>query len=155
VTRMQSNLREREPGAIEIDKLYRLGGGSQTPKKGATRDEAVDRMLAEGGPDLTADQSVLLKECGARRGSLPSTNLRGMSRDVALGTIKAAVKHARTHDLRYLRFITGKGLRSAAEPVLKVALVEWCESVGFRYAPDVLPDGSYGTIIVHVPRRKR
>jgi hypothetical protein len=54
----------------------------------------------------------------------------------------------------FLRVITGKGLQSAAEPVLKVSLVQWCVAMSFRFAPEVLQDGSFGSFIVHVPRSK-
>lgn len=143
-------------GGIDVNRLYRLDP-APPPAEGTTRQEAVEGILAPGGPELTPDQRRLLDECARQRANntLPVTNLRGMTRDVGLAAMASAVKHARRHEERYLRFITGKGLQSADEPVLKVALVEWCEAQGLRYVPEVLPDGSFGAFIVHVPRKRR
>ena len=58
----------------------------------------------------------------------------------------------RKRSQRYLRVITGKGVQSAGEPVLKRALVIWCMSHDIPWAPELLSDGSFGSFVIHVLR---
>lgn len=158
IKRLDHNLHVPEAAAgpeMDIASLYNLGRDSIP--EGALRHEAIDAAASLEAPELTDEQRALLKEVDRRgpRSSLPATNLRGMSRDVALGALESAYKHAQRHNQRYIRVITGKGIRSVAEPVLKVALVQWCTAMSVRYAPEVLVDGTCGSFILHVVRQKR
>ncbi len=143
-------------GAVDVNKMYALSRQEAQAKAERSRAEAMEDVVQEGGPELTDDQRKLLLECKRQReqNNLPSTNLRGMSRDVALSALESAVKYAQTHKLRYIRVVTGKGLQSAAEPVLKVALVQWCTAMEVRYVPEILPDGSFGSFVLHIPRSR-
>ena len=86
-------------------------------------------------------------------------NVRGETRELALRQLELAVLQAGVHGDRFLKVVTGKGLSSASEPVLKRAVAEWCygegEELVVDFAPDVLLDGTYGCIIVAVRRRRR
>ena len=150
VTRIKDNI--HVPTPIDVDRLYKL---TASPPPEDTRERAVETVTGDDVPTLTRDQLRLIEEAraAAERAPLPSVNLRGMIREVGLEAIKNSVALARDRGDRYLRVITGKGLQSAAEPVLKIALVEWCTAHNLRYAPELLPDGSFGAVILHVPRR--
>jgi hypothetical protein len=94
----------------------------------------------------------------ARRGPLPTLRLRGLRRDDALEQLAAFVARERAAGARYLRIVTGKGLGSPGEPVLKDALAEWCASAeGERHvdawAPELDRAGEYGAVIVRLRPR--
>lgn len=94
----------------------------------------------------------------ARRGALPTLRLRGLRRDAALEQLATFVARERAAGVRYLRIVTGKGLGSPGEPVLKDALAEWCASAeGERHvdawAPELDRLGEYGAVIVRLRPR--
>jgi DNA-nicking Smr family endonuclease len=94
----------------------------------------------------------------ARRGPLPTLRLRGLRRDAALELLAAVVARERAAGARYLRVVTGKGLGSPGDPVLKDALAEWCASAeGERlvdaWAPELDRAGEYGAVIVRLRPR--
>ena len=160
VERLDEKYHVPEPGkAIEVEKLYKLSRQRQAPPpaEGESRAEAVEAITGDHIPTLTRDQLRLLEESAraAERAPLLATNLRGMTRDPALAALKVAVEQAHAKGNPYIRVITGKGLQSVGEPVLKITLVEWCTAMSLRYAPELLPDGSFGAFVVHVPRRRK
>ena len=148
---MEKRYHVPEPGAgIDVSKLYKLKADEAVSQE--TREEAVQRVIS--GAALSRDQRELV--AAAKRSSRPieEINLRQMPRQQALSDLEAAVDAVRRKDLSYLRVITGKGLQSVGEPVLKVLLVEWCLVMSLPFAPEVLPDGGFGSFIVRVPRGK-
>lgn len=91
----------------------------------------------------------------ARRGRLPTLRIRGLRREPALELVAAFVARERAAGSRYLRIITGKGLGSPGDPVLKEALAEWCASLAgeqhvVAWAPELAPDGEFGAIVVQL-----
>ena len=135
---------------LDIDALYKLR--QRTDASGPTREALLADLLGPSGPTLSRAQIRLLEDAQRREkkdGFLPELNLRGMSESVAL--------HALENGLRgraYARVITGKGLQSAGEPVLKQALVVWCLSHGVQWAPELFSDGSFGSFVVHQVKKK-
>jgi hypothetical protein len=94
----------------------------------------------------------------ARRHSLPTLTIRGERREAALVAIAEYVDLQRAAGRRYVRIVTGKGLGSPGEPVLQLALDEWCRGAGegavSAWAPEPDADGAFGAVILRLrPRR--
>lgn len=95
----------------------------------------------------------------ARRGRLPTLRVRGLRREPALELVAAFVARERLAGARYLRIVTGKGLGSPGEPVLKEALAEWFASQAgeqhvVAWAPELDVDGEFGAIVVQLRARR-
>ncbi|MDC0667333.1 Smr/MutS family protein, partial [Nannocystis radixulma] len=91
----------------------------------------------------------------ARRGRLPTLRLRGLRREPALEALAAFVARERAARSRYVRIVTGKGLGSPGDPVLKEALAEWCASTAGEaevtaWAPELDVRGEYGSVILQL-----
>jgi DNA-nicking Smr family endonuclease len=109
-----------------------------------------------GSVDARARGRELLAR--ARRGPLPTLRIRGLRRDEALELVAAVVSRERAAGTRFLRIVTGKGLGSPGEPVLKDALAEWCASAEGEahvdaWAPELDRAGEYGAVIVRLRPR--
>ncbi|MCY0990127.1 Smr/MutS family protein [Nannocystis sp. ILAH1] len=94
----------------------------------------------------------------ARRGRLPTLRLRGLRREPAVEALTAFVTRERAAGSRYVRIVTGKGLGSPGDPVLKEALAEWCASVAGEaevaaWAPELDVRGEYGSVILQLRPR--
>ncbi|PCC67517.1 DNA-nicking endonuclease, Smr domain [Nannocystis exedens] len=94
----------------------------------------------------------------ARRGRLPTLRLRGLRREPAVEALIAFVARERAAGSRYVRVVTGKGLGSPGDPVLKEALAEWCASVAGEtdvaaWAPELDVRGEYGSVILQLRPR--
>ncbi|WP_434416476.1 Smr/MutS family protein [Nannocystis pusilla] len=94
----------------------------------------------------------------ARRGRLPTLRLRGLRREPAVEALTAFVVRERAAGSRYVRIVTGKGLGSPGDPVLKEALAEWCASVAGEaavaaWAPELDVRGEYGSVILQLRPR--
>lgn len=126
------------------------------------RQQALEALLDDDGPVLNSDQRKLLKAAqtyARNEGPLQEITIRGARREVALRQLELMAMQASVTGVRFVRVITGKGLGSAGEPVLKIALVEWCLGHGADlvrgYAPEIQPDGDFGTFILHIRRQRR
>jgi DNA-nicking Smr family endonuclease len=91
----------------------------------------------------------------ARRGRLPTLRLRGLRREPALEALIAFVARERAARSRYVRIVTGKGLGSPGDPVLKETLASWCASAAgeadvIAWAPEVDVRGEYGSVILQL-----
>ncbi|MDC0715411.1 Smr/MutS family protein [Nannocystis bainbridge] len=91
----------------------------------------------------------------ARRGRLPTLRLRGLRREPALEALIAFVTRERAARSRYVRIVTGKGLGSPGDPVLKETLALWCASSAgeadvVAWAPEVDVRGEYGSVILQL-----
>lgn len=91
----------------------------------------------------------------ARRGRLPTLRLRGLRREPALVALAAFVARERAARSRYVRVVTGKGLGSPGDPVLKEAVAEWCASAAGEaevsaWAPELDVRGEYGSVILQL-----
>ncbi|WAS97602.1 Smr/MutS family protein [Nannocystis punicea] len=94
----------------------------------------------------------------ARRGRLPTLRLRGLRREPAVEALTAFVARERAAHARYVRIVTGKGLGSPGDPVLKEALAEWCASPAGEadvaaWAPELDVRGEYGSVILQLRPR--
>lgn len=85
---------------------------------------------------------------------LPELNLRRLPAAVALSRLEQFVARQRAAQQRLVRVITGKGIYSRGDPVLKDVVVQWCRSqaghqvVGCSPEPD--GSGEFGAIIVEL-----
>lgn len=113
------------------------------------RDEPGDIEARTRGRDLLER---------ARRGPLPTLRLRGLRRDAALDQLATFIARERAAGTRYLRIVTGKGLGSPGDPILKEALAEWCASAEAEphvdaWAPELDRTGEYGAVIIRLRPR--
>lgn len=129
----------------------------QRPAIAALRERAWVGRGWRDDPSAPFDRAMASAElvARARRGPLPTLRIRGLRREPALEQVAAFVARERAAGSRYLRIITGKGLGSPGEPVLKEALAEWCAShAGERHvlawAPEIGADGEFGAIVVQL-----
>ncbi|MCY1053786.1 Smr/MutS family protein [Nannocystis sp. SCPEA4] len=159
------------PGRNSPDGLARLPtspavAGRADPAGAATgpgRDLAVLQARTWAGtgwrdePGRTHEHARAVAElvARARRGRLPTLRLRGLRREPALEALAAFVARERAARSRYVRIVTGKGLGSPGDPVLKEALAEWCASTAGEaevtaWAPELDVRGEYGSVILQL-----
>jgi DNA-nicking Smr family endonuclease len=142
------------PTRAELDKLYRFAQEDHAPKAVESRDARVEALMSGKEHSLRDEQLKLLADArkAARERGLKEISVRLQAREAALQTVEVQLRGCAESGLRILRVITGKGLGSSGEPVLKRALVEWCEGMGVVYAPEFLPDGTFGSFVLRVPK---
>lgn len=104
--------------------------------------------------ELTPTHRDLLRR--ARKSETEALNVRHYSREDALRQVEAFVIGCAARQLRYVRVIHGKGRQSAEGPVLKPAVIAWCEGPGARWvrawAPEVDRTGQYGSLVLELYR---
>jgi len=104
--------------------------------------------------EVTPAHRELLKRADIYRKEkrIPELNLRGRTKDDALLRLEGFLDIARRRGDRYGRVIHGKGKGSQDDPVIKPAVLIWCEGPGAKfvagYAPEVSDDGDYGSIML-------
>jgi DNA-nicking Smr family endonuclease len=103
-------------------------------------------------PQLSATQQHLLAR--ASRRALATLNLRHLDRSTALRHLELFVRACQARRSTWCRVITGKGIGSAGEPVLKRAVLEWCRGSGrtqvLEWAPQLDPHGEWGVLVVRL-----
>lgn len=103
-------------------------------------------------PELTAAQQQLLTR--ARRRALATLNLRRLDRVTALRHLELFVHACQGRRLGCCRIITGKGIGSAGEPVIKRAVLEWCRGPGrkqvLEWAPELDPHREWGVLVMRL-----
>lgn len=75
-----------------------------------------------------------------RRSPLPTLRIRGLRRQAALVALEDFISLQQAAGRRYVRVITGKGIGSPGEPVLKRLLVVWCDGEGARLVRELAPE---------------
>lgn len=94
-----------------------------------------------------------------RASCVPTLRLRGLDRQGARRQLEDFVVLARHGDLRVIRVVTGKGLGSRGDPVLRPMLARWLATQagrvvsGWRYDVDV--DGEWGSVLIVLQPRSR
>ena len=85
---------------------------------------------------------------------VPELNLRGQTRARAREMIREFIPPQRRAGAPFVRIITGRGLRSESEPVLKPTILDWLHGPGLDhirgYAPERTLTGDYGSLIVEL-----
>jgi DNA-nicking Smr family endonuclease len=103
-------------------------------------------------PQLTPAQEQLLAR--SRRRALATLNLRHLDRAAALRHLELFVHACQARRVRWCRVITGKGIGSVGEPVLKRAVLEWCRGPGrtcvLEWAPQLDSHGEWGVVVVRL-----
>jgi DNA-nicking Smr family endonuclease len=121
-------------------------GATWTDDIAAVPGEWLDR------PQLRREQAQLLER--ARRRANATVNLRHLDRATALRHLELFVHACQARRVRFCRVITGKGIGSVGEPVLKRAVLEWCRGPGrtrvLEWAPQLDPHGEWGVLVVRL-----
>ncbi|MFV8749907.1 Smr/MutS family protein [Nannocystaceae bacterium ST9] len=112
--------------------------------------QAIDPAMLDR-PELDAEARALLVRARARL--LPTLNLRRLEREPALEHLVVFVHACRQQRARFARVITGKGIESRAEPVIKRAVLGWCRDAGLASAPELDVHGEWGSLIVELSLR--
>lgn len=103
-------------------------------------------------PQLSAAQQQLLAR--SRRRALATLNLRHLDRETALRHVELFVRACQARRVAWCRVITGKGIGSVGEPVLKRAVLEWCRGPGrtqvLEWAPELDSHGEWGVLVVRL-----
>lgn len=146
-----------EPAPAPPDRSQPPSTAAPDPHLAALRERAWAGRRWRDDPSAPFDRAAASAELisRARRGRLPTLRIRGLRREPALELVAAFVARERAAGSRYLRIITGKGLGSPGDPVLKEALAEWCASLAgeqhvVAWAPELGPDGEFGAIVVQL-----
>ncbi len=93
---------------------------------------------AEGA--LPSAKELRLIAAARRRSPLPTLRIRGLRRQAALVALADFVSLQQAVGRRYVRVITGKGIGSPGEPVLKRVLVVWCAGEGAEFVRELAPE---------------
>lgn len=118
-------------------------------------------------PKLPARHAELV-ERAARAVRVPRLSLRRLHRGPALAQLRAFVTWARASQVRIVRVVTGKGVGSKGDPVIRPAVLEWVATEGaeavVRWAPEpdrgrhpgVLdPEGDFGVLLLELRSSRR
>ncbi len=109
-----------------------------------------------GEPGLTDTQRKLLKR--SRKHAIRELTIRLQTLAQAMTAVEMFVRHCCNDGHPFVRVITGKGLRSANGPVLKPAVIEWCQGDGRQWvrawAPETDHTGSFGSIVLELKTRR-
>ncbi|MGB1015454.1 MAG: Smr/MutS family protein, partial [Nannocystaceae bacterium] len=88
---------------------------------------------------------------------LPVLNIRQLPRDRALEQVATFLAQQRQAGKKFVRVITGKGLSSRGDPVLKPAVIAYCEGPGATdvtaWAPERDRQGAFGSIVIRLRSR--
>lgn len=130
----------------------------------ARRDDASPELITPGlpkeGPGLRYIESLhqnhrdLLDRHESYRHSntVPELNLRGDRKPEARQRLQQFVFMNARQPIRFARIITGRGLRSNPEPVLKPVVLQWLEGPGAEhirgYAPELTEAKDYGSLLI-------
>jgi len=93
-------------------------------------------------------------EKAEREATLPSTSLRGLTREPAMIRLTAFLQQQHRAGVRLVRIVTGKGHGSEAEPVLKGLTATHLDAdpLVAAFAADIDRDGDFGSYIVRLKR---
>lgn len=120
--------------------------------RGWTDDIATVPAALLDRPQLDAAQRQLLERAAKR--VCGTLNLRRLHRDPALHHLQLFVHACRGKRVRVCRVITGKGVNSRDEPVIKRAVLEWCRGPGraavLGWAPQLDRHGEWGTLVLEL-----
>lgn len=105
--------------------------------------------------ELTPAQRDLLRR--SRKTPMQVVNVRYFRRGEALGEVEAFVRDCAGRGERFVRVVHGKGRQSEGDPVLKPAVITWCEGPGHRWvrawAPEIDQSGRFGSLVLELLNR--
>lgn len=103
-------------------------------------------------PSLTGDQRVLLKR--SRRARVRELSVRLQTLSDAMSAVQWFIRTCVRDGDTFARIITGKGKQSSEGPVLKPAVIKWCDGDGKPWikgwAPETDVAGQFGSIVVEL-----
>ena len=103
-------------------------------------------------PSLTGDQRVLLKR--SRRVRVRELSVRLQTLSDAMSAVQWFIRTCVRDGDTFARIITGKGRQSSEGPVLKPAVIKWCDGDGKPWirgwAPETDVAGQFGSIVVEL-----
>ena len=107
--------------------------------------------------ELRAEERQIIDGAG-RCSWVPTLRIRGLSRARALVDLADFVTLHQAAGRPYVRVITGKGVGSRREPVLKHALVSWCAGEGVGLVRGIAPEREatleFGAFVLALHRRR-
>ncbi|MCA9661394.1 MAG: Smr/MutS family protein, partial [Myxococcales bacterium] len=107
---------------------------------------------------LTSRERAVVAAAG-RAGVLPTLRIRGLGREEARARLEDFVSLHRAAGRGYIRVITGKGVGSPGEPVLKHLVAAWCAGAGAAEVRALAPEREasleYGALILQLRRAPR
>lgn len=155
------------------NKYYRTKPRASTTKppeptySSETPDGLITPTLPKSGEGLNYVEALHSSQKGllnrsklwARRNTLQVLNLRGDSIEDALRQLELFVHQAWKDGDKYVRVITGRGLKSTDKhPAIKATTLQWLEGPGFRYvrgyAPELTSERDYGSLIVALAKKE-
>jgi hypothetical protein len=105
-------------------------------------------------PDMTGAQRELLRLSRKAGAPLATLNLRLQRLAAAMGELEVFVRERGAAGDRFVRVITGKGRNSSEGPVIKPAVLRWCEGDGApfvkRWAPETDRSGNFGAVVLEL-----
>lgn len=140
-------LRALEPPSIPIE--ARLAEHVWSGRGWTDEIQAIDPDVLDR-PELAAEARSLLGRASGR--VLATVNLRRLEREPAIAHLELFVQACRQQRARYVRVITGKGIESRAEPVIKRAVLHWCRERALGCAPELDVHGEWGALIIELGR---
>jgi DNA-nicking Smr family endonuclease len=103
-------------------------------------------------PSLTGDQRVLLKR--SRKARVRELSVRLQTLGDAMSAVQWFIRTCVRDGDTFARIITGKGKQSSEGPVLKPAVIKWCNGDGKPWikgwAPETDVAGQFGSIVVEL-----
>jgi DNA-nicking Smr family endonuclease len=114
----------------------------------------LDKLTNEqlGEPDLSDPQRKLLRR--SRKFPIREMTVRLQTLEQAMIAVDLFVRRSQADSVEFVRIITGKGIRSADGPVLKPAVIAWCQDIGRTWvrawAPETDRSGDFGSIVLEL-----
>lgn len=139
--------RRREPPPSPALPVARLEQHEWSGRGWVDDVRAIDPALLDR-PELDAAELALLRR--TRKRPLPCLYLRLLDRAAALRHLDVFADACRRQPARYVRVITGKGINSFGEPVLKRTVLGWCDEGGFAHARELDHEGEWGALIIDI-----
>ncbi|WP_052558105.1 Smr/MutS family protein [Enhygromyxa salina] len=103
-------------------------------------------------PQLDPKQHDLIERASKRERA--TLNLRRLDREAALRHLQLFIHACRSERIRLCTVVTGKGVHSSGEPVLKRVVLEWCRGPGriavLGWAPQLDQHGEWGSLALEL-----
>lgn len=104
---------------------------------------------------ITPEQRDLLKR--SRKSQMQVVHLRYLRKRDAMSDLEAFIRGCYGRGERFARVVHGKGRQSEGDPVIKPAVIAWCEGAGAMWAkawaPEIDHTGRFGSVVIELRRR--
>lgn len=104
---------------------------------------------------ITPEQRDLLKR--SRKTQMQVVHLRYLKKRDAMSDLEAFIRGCFGRSERFARVVHGKGRQSEGDPVIKPAVIAWCDGAGSMWvkawAPEIDHTGRFGSVVIELRRR--